>query len=118
MSTMILFNTLAYAKLLTKGGVEHADVHADALAEALAENLYSQTEVDKMIEAALKRFDERTFQLREEMQKDRENIQREFHLVHMEIRSTQDKILKHVYTALGIILAVVALSSNLIHVAH
>lgn len=111
MSKSILFNSLAYATLLGNGGVEHADVHAMALMEALSENLYSQSEVDQMIEAALRRFDERTVQMREEMHK-------EFYKVHMEIRNTQENILKHVYTALGIILAVFTLSSNFLHITH
>ena len=124
MSKPIFFNTLQYAKILETGGIEpeQAKVHTEALCHAFAENLYSQDEVDKMIEAALKRFDDRTVQLREEMRKDREEIRgemhKEFNKIHNEIRSVQDNILKRGYTALAVILAVIALSSNLIHFTH
>ena len=122
MSNPIVFDSLSYAKMLDKGGVLHSEVHATALAKALAENLYTQSEVDQMIEAALKRFDDRTVQLREE-------IHKEFHKIHMdikdlrlemksEIRDVQDNILKRGYTALAVILTVIALSSNLIHFTH
>jgi len=43
--------------------VERADVHTQALKGALSQNIYTKTEVDNMIEEALKRFDERTYKL-------------------------------------------------------
>ena len=79
MSKPIVFDSLNYAKILDKGGVPHSEVHTRALITALSENLYTQTEVDQMIEAALKRFDERTVQIREEMHV-------EFNKIHMEIK--------------------------------
>ena len=60
MSKKLVFETLHYAKILEMGGVEHADIHAASLAEVIPQNLYIKDEVDKMIEAALNRFDKRT----------------------------------------------------------
>lgn len=65
MSKKLVFDTLNYAKMLEKGGVEHADIHAASLAEATAQNLYTKDEVEKMVEAALSRFDARTHELGE-----------------------------------------------------
>lgn len=113
MGQTILFNNLSYAKLLRKGGVPHADIHAAALTQALSENLYSQAEVDKMVEHVLKRMDDKTIELREEMTK-------EFHQVHMEIkdlrlemRDIQDVMLRRIYTALAIATGILVLTSNL-----
>lgn len=129
MSKPIVFDTLNYAKILDKGGVPHSEVHTRALITALSENLYTQTEVDQMIEAALKRFDERTVQIREEMRQEREEIRAEFNKIHMdikdlrlelksEIKDVQDNILKRGYTVLVVILGLMTLSSNFIHFSH
>jgi hypothetical protein len=52
------FDTLELATLLKAGGVENSEVHAASLAAVITQNLYVKDEVDKMIEAALARFDE------------------------------------------------------------
>jgi Skp family chaperone for outer membrane proteins len=54
------FDTLEYATLLKEKGVANAEAHAASLAAVIVQNLYTKDEVDKMIEAALQRFDERT----------------------------------------------------------
>jgi DNA-binding ferritin-like protein len=129
MPQKILFDTLNYAKILTNGGVAYAEIHATALSEALDQNIYVKHEVDTMIEAALRRFDERTVQIREEMQKERLQIEQRFNQLHLDIKSVQiemnkkmkevqENILKRGYTALAIILAVNALSSSLLHFAR
>ncbi|NNM59973.1 MAG: hypothetical protein HKM04_09190 [Legionellales bacterium] len=118
MSKPIVFDSLSYAKMLDKGGVPHSEVHATALAKALAENLYTQSEVDQMIEAALKRFDDRTVQLREEIHKEFHKIHIDIKDLRLEIKDVQDNILKRGYTALAVILGVIALSSNFIHFTH
>jgi hypothetical protein len=74
----LMFDTLNYAKILDSSGVSHPDVHASALNDVLGQNIYSKNETDTMYEAALKRFDERTVemreQIREEMRRDREEF--------------------------------------------
>lgn len=154
MSKKILFDTLKHAKILESGGVEHADVHAAALAHALADNIYSKHETDTMIEAALKRFDDRTTKMLAEMRKEQEgyrlhvetrfnqlqgdikdfrlevkdeindvrseinDVRSEINDVRLEIKDVQDNILKRGSTALAVVLAVIALSSSLLHFSH
>lgn len=60
MSKKLAFDTLNYAKMLTDGGVEHANVHSACLAEAIVQNIYVKGEVDKMIEETFKQFEART----------------------------------------------------------
>ena len=55
----LIFDTLSYAKMLTKGGVSCAEAHAESLATALAYNIYVKDEVDKMIKNTLARFDQK-----------------------------------------------------------
>ncbi|MFN7097511.1 MAG: hypothetical protein ACK4PR_08135, partial [Gammaproteobacteria bacterium] len=112
MGKNIMFNTLSYAKMLDNGGIERADVHAAALHEALAQNIFTKSEVEQMLETALKRFDERTVQLREEIHKDFHKIHMDIKDLRLEIKDVQDNILKRGYTALAVVLAVIALSSN------
>jgi phenylalanyl-tRNA synthetase alpha subunit len=147
MSKKVLFDTLKHAKILESGGVEHADVHATALALALADNLYSKHETDNMIEAALKRFDDRTTQMLAEIRKEHEtyrlyaenrfnqlhsdikdfrlevkdeinDVRAEISDVRIEMKDMQDNILKRGSTALAVVLAVIALSSSLLHFSH
>lgn len=62
----LYFDSLDHATILQEGGVERADVHTRALKDALSQNVYTKIEVDTMLETALKRFDERSYQLRDE----------------------------------------------------
>jgi len=140
MRKKILFDTLNYAKMLTNDGVEHADTHSKALSEVLGDNLYSQHETDKMIDAALRRFDERTAEIREEMRQNREELREEMreerlrieqrfnqqsHEIKevrndllLKINDMQDHILKKVYFALSLFLAGIALLSVFTHLLH
>jgi hypothetical protein len=60
----LAFDSLQYAK---QGGVEHAAIHSSALADAIVQNIYTKDETDKMIENALKEFEERTHRMQLEM---------------------------------------------------
>lgn len=59
MMKKLIFDTLSYVKMLTKGVVSHAEIHAGSLATALAHNIYVKDEVNKIIEATLARFDQK-----------------------------------------------------------
>lgn len=48
MRPKLMFNTLKYAKLLDKGGVDKSEIYTQALEAALSENLYMASEVDEM----------------------------------------------------------------------
>ena len=99
----ITFDTLSYSKLLASKGVAHADVHAETLASIITQNLYTKDEVDKMIEAALKQFHERTIQLKAEFKEDRERsdanaiqfkqeMRRDYHRLELEMKELERKI--------------------------
>lgn len=57
MTRKIVFDTLAYARTLKKGGVKCAEVHATSLFEAIVYNIYTKEESDKMIEAILRQLE-------------------------------------------------------------
>ena len=74
MTKPLAFDTLQYSSRLEAGGIQHANTHAATLADAITENIYIKSEVDKMIEmalknsdAALKEFHDRTHEMQLEM---------------------------------------------------
>lgn len=67
MNQAIAFDTLRYAKILAEHGVENSEVHVKLLAEIIPQNIYLKYEVDAMLEAVIKRSDEKFFKLQKEM---------------------------------------------------
>lgn len=63
MTNNIPFDTLQYAQLLKTCGVDDPEGQSTALATVITQNIYTKNEVEDMIEAALKKFDERTYSL-------------------------------------------------------
>ncbi len=111
MTKKVLFDSLNHAKMLERGGISHADVHAEALLVALAQSTYGQCEVDKMIENTFKRFDERTVQIRQEMQK-------EFCELRLDIKDTEERLLTKYNRILVIATAILTIYTTLLHFVH
>jgi Flp pilus assembly protein TadB len=107
MAKKLAFDTLEYAIMLKKGGVEHADVHSSSLAEVITHNIYIKNEVDNMIEAALKKFEERTNKMQLEMKE-----------LEKAIHTANSKTIARLTINLGIISALLALVASVVHYVH
>jgi hypothetical protein len=136
----LIYDTLAYSKMLKEGGVEHAEVHSTALADSISQNIYTKDEVDKVIEAALKRFDERTFQMRDEFEKRSSQMRDEFkvsldemrgqtHNMQLEMKAienrienkiveTNNKTIQWLTAGMGFVVALLAIVSAVLHFIH
>lgn len=124
----VAFDTLGYAKRLCAGGIENADVHAESLCATITQNIYLKFEVDKMIEEALKRFDERTLQIRAEMKAEanelRAELRSEISSVRLEMRDMRidlerkiGRMTFNVVTILGGLYIFVGAVTNFIHLS-
>src|SRR5260221_227181 len=82
----LLFDTLHYAKLLAKEGVNHADSHACSLAQVLGENIYSKGEIDMSLEKIISRFDKMLDDFRLSHKEDLKEMRQEF---QKEMRTSQ-----------------------------
>jgi hypothetical protein len=79
----LIFDTLTYANQLKTAGIKNSNLCTKALNDALALNIYSKPEIDKMIQSALnrvdaslRRFDERTKELKQESIADRTSFEK------------------------------------------
>ena len=141
------FDTLKYVKILRKGSIANSEIFSEALADAISQNIYIKNEVDKMIEAALKEFHQRTIEMREQMreqmreeaekrdqerkeyEKRHEESQRQFQEWRLEmklemkdIRAEMEQITNRAVTRvtinLGVIIATLNLISLAVHFLH
>lgn len=110
----LVFDTLGYATMLSKGGVEHSDVHASSLAEAITQNMYVKPEVDRMIEDTFKRFDnslksfdERTHQMQLEMKE-----------VENRFEKTMNETVKRLTINFGFISTLLVAVASVVHYIH
>ncbi len=106
MTKPLVFDTLEYSNALAQGGVSHPNVHAASLAEAVTQNIYVKHEVNSMIEAALKRFDERTHQMQLEMKE-----------IHQKIIETNNKTVYRLTLNLGVIMTILTGIGTVLHIA-
>ena len=107
MTKKLAFDTLEYAIMLKRGGVEHADVHSSSLADVITHNIYIKHEVDKMVEAALKKFEERTYKMQLEMKE-----------LEKAIYTANSKTITKLTFNIGIISALLALVASVVHYVH
>lgn len=95
MEKKFAFDTLEYAKMLEQGGVTNAQVHSASLAESITQNMFTKPEIEKMFEVTIKQFEQRTYQIRDEMraeaQKFREEVRADFQRLRDEVRSDQQQ---------------------------
>ena len=133
MSKKLVFDTLNYAKFLTEGGVEHADVHSAGLANAITQNIYTKNEVEKMFDAAikqfeershqmrdefkesLKKFDERTYQMRDEFKDSFKEMRKDSHRIELEIKEIGNQTVNRLTRNIAIMIAIFTLIEILLH---
>jgi hypothetical protein len=126
MTKKLAFDTLKYAKFLTEGGVEHADVHSEGLAKAITQNFYTKNEVEKMFDMAIKQFEERSHQMREEFKEslikfdERTNqviheIRKDSHRLELEIKEIGNQTVNRLTRNIGIMIAIFTLIEILLH---
>lgn len=92
MTKNIPFDTLQYAQLLKICGVGDPEGQSVALATVITESMYTKNEVDNMIEAALKRFDERTYALDKRIDLNFKEMENRIGNVEAHIGSRLDKV--------------------------
>lgn len=114
---MIAFDTLNYSKMLADGGVEKADIHSASLCATISQNIYLKFEVDKMIEDALKRFDERTLQIRAEMKADMAELRLEMRDMRLDLERKISRMTFNVVTILGGLYIFVGAITTFIHIS-
>jgi DNA anti-recombination protein RmuC len=128
--------------MLKAGGVEYSEVHSAALADAIVQNIYTKYEVDKVIEAALKqfadrtsqmrdefnaslqRFDERTHQMRDEFKVSLDEMRGQHHQMQLEMKEVRnemdkicDKAVQRLTVNIGIIVALLTVVSTVLHLS-
>lgn len=133
MTNKIIFDTLAYAKTLESAGIAHPEAHSEALVQAITHNIYTQCKIDKMIDASLKQFHERTLEMRREWQE--EVIRREQEMAKrdqkwekstnrllLEIKTVENKLEKAIHSItnrcisiLGSLIVVVGVIATFAH---
>jgi hypothetical protein len=118
----IAFDTLEYAVLLKEKGVANPEAHAASLVAVIVQNLYTKDEVDKMIEAALQRFDERTRASEKEFNEalhrfdERTRVlEKELHQLDKNIQSTGSRTIYMTVSILGALIAVVGAAATFTH---
>ncbi len=128
LANKVAFDTLGYAKLLTAGGVENADVHSASLCVTIGQNIYLKFEVDKMIEETFKRFDERTREIiaemrteanefRNEMRTEITNIRLEMRDMRLDLEQKISKSLFNTVAILGGLYVFVGAVTSFIHMS-
>lgn len=113
----VAFDTLKYSKMLSDGGVENSDIHSASLCATISQNIYLKYEVDKMIEDALKRFDERTLQMRTEMKADMSALRLEMRDMRLDLERKISRMTFNVVTILGGLYLFVGAITTFIHVS-
>ena len=111
----LAFDTLEYATLLKEKGVANAEVHAASLATVIVQNLYAKDEVDKMIEAALQRFDERTRASEREFREATHRLEVELHRLDKNIQNTGSRTIFMTVSILGALITVVGAAATFTH---
>ena len=110
-NSKLYFDSLDHAKMLQEGGVERADVHTSALMAAMGQNVYTKAEVEDMIEAALKRFDERTAKFDERTHQ----MQLEMKEIEKNILETNNKTIHRLTWNIGIIVTLLTIVGSIMH---
>lgn len=113
----LAFDTLAYSKMLAEGGVENADIHSSSLCATISSNIYLKFEVDKMIEDALKRFDERTLQIRAELKADMAELRLEMRDMRLDLERKISRMTFNVVSILGGLYLLVGAITTYIHLS-
>ena len=115
MSKTLVFDTLKYAIMLGNGGVQQPIVYADALAEAMSQNIYTKDEVTYMIEAALKRFDQRTHQMTLESERSIAKTQLEMKEIETRFERAINSAFNRSVGILGGFIVIVGAASSFAH---
>ena len=123
MAGKLLFDTLSYAKILKRAGVENAEAHAFALSFALAHNIYSKTEIDIMVEEVIQRFEKQMRDFRLEVKNDihdlRTEVKSDIHDLRVEMKSMETRLEKSLDSKLTVKLSLMTgFLSLLIALSH
>lgn len=115
MTKDIPFDTLHYAQLLKNQGIECPEGQASALAAVITLNIFTKGEVEKMIEAALKEFHDRTQELSRNFSERTFLLDKRIDLNFKEMENRLDKVdsridrvmARYMYATVGILGALI-----------
>lgn len=111
----VIFDTLAYASKLKDGGVDRSEIHAASLSEVIGYNVYTKGEIEKMFDAALKRFDERTQEMKAESAQALQKHEAEMLKIQLHLERT---IHRSVYTTIAILGSLIVVVGVIASFAH